>query len=129
MTVETKTPGWLARNDFRLLRFIFAIILFWAVSIPLARNGMTLVGKEFNSLTAHTKTVTLITPITSASTDVGPQSAVQQPSRAEGLSPTKTEKTEESTSPQVWAYLAQLLAWAAMLGMSLWAIVALCREE
>ena len=39
---------------------------------------------------------------------------------------TTTQRDEESPALWVWAYGLQLLAWAAMLGVSLWAIVALC---
>lgn len=43
---------------------------------------------------------------------------------------TSTEtKTEKSASSRIWAYGLQLTAWTAVLGMLLWAIVALCRED
>lgn len=40
-----------------------------------------------------------------------------------------TPPEEESFSLRVWASGLQLAAWAAMLGASLWAIVALCRTR
>lgn len=129
MANGNRPPSWWARNDFRFLRFVFALILFAAVTIPLARNGMTLIDRKFDSLTAVTKTVTITTPITSGNRDAAPAGESDKVNKGEGQYPVKTEKTEDSTAPQVWAYLAQLIAWAAMLGMSLWALVALCREE
>lgn len=125
-------PNWLARNEIRILRLIrfgFAIgILIWVV-IPLTSNGKTLVDKNISDFIPVTKTTGEFMLPTPAKKDDG-NTTQQTGSPSDSIQAAiKAEMVLESASPRVWGYGLQLTAIFGALGVSLWAVVSLCRDE
>jgi hypothetical protein len=128
-------PGWFARNDFRLARFIFAALLLGVVSCPLACRVADTVDKSIkgavppsdaNAATSSASPGNSPANVTvdSGTTPAGDQSGAGSPPSAAGgaVSPA-------SVTLQIWTYGLSLAALSGALAVSLWAVVALCREE
>jgi hypothetical protein len=121
---------WVARNDFRALRFIFAIILFFSVVMPLAKEGKGLFTREYNELIQKTKTITEPSvQTTKQEADSNIKEDREKPIIPSETVAVRTETEVVSASPRVWVYGLQLAAWIGALGISLWALVSLCRDE
>jgi len=117
---------WWEQNCFRCYRYYCAIALSFAVVfLSISLYTQVLFGFQINEAIndqIHTLNTWTITETISPKSD-------------NPLDPSKDSKTEKkievvnSASPIVWAYGLQLAAWTGVLGMLLWAIVALCRED
>jgi predicted PurR-regulated permease PerM len=127
---NSKLPGWWDRNDFRCLRFVFALIVFGTVVIPLVWREGSIVNKDLKEFAPVTNIATETRIIEPAKKNVGNDSVeVMKQDKPDGQTTTKTEQVIGSASTYVWAYGLQLVAWAVVLSVSLWAVVALCRDE
>lgn len=122
---------WLARNDFRALRFGFAIALFLTVVIPLAQKGRDLISHDHHDLVQRTYTMTeptFQTPIEGLGNNDS-EAKEEKPVKTRELIATRTENEILSASPRVWVYGLQLAAWLGALCISMWALVMLCKDE
>lgn len=127
-SANDKLPGWWARYGSRFLRFLLALAVFGTITLPLAWNARAILDKDLKNFTTVNRTVTETSPQV-ASKVAEPSQRVEQPSRNDELTPTKTEKVEESATPRVYVYMLQLAAWSVVLAVSLWAIVALTSDQ
>lgn len=129
-------PGWFTRNEwfadngFRTPRFATAGFLLVFVVLPLSFCGTCLISKDAKDFsTVATKTTTkpvLLTPPNNSENTI----SEERVNTGNGIQfTTESEKTEDSASKGVWAYGLQLAALVGALGVSLWAIVTLCRDE
>ena len=111
---------WWELNCLRIARFCFAFILSCVILVLSCSYKDVLIGSPID-MNETTSGITLNTLSTTET--IGNPKAQAQP-KVE----TKIEWSG-SASHRVWAYGLQLAAWTGALGMLLWAIVALCRED
>jgi hypothetical protein len=122
---------WRESNYFRIYRHCCAFILSIAIAfmvIPSFKN--ILFGFNINEDSQKLSTWTLTG--TSCHEPNSTSESLKDSSQQQVQHSCKIEKKIElidSASPRVWAYGLQLTAWTGALGLLLWAIVALCREE
>lgn len=127
---DSKVPGWWVRNDFRCLRFVFALIVFGTVVIPLIWREGGILSKDLKEFAPVTNIATEARTIDPSKKNVGNDSVeVMKQDKPDGQTTTKPEQMIEAGSPRAWAYGLRLAAWAVVLTVSLWAVVALCRDE
>lgn len=127
---EVTFKSWIAQNLFQIARFIFAIVIMVAVTTTFLDIGKIFLTKEINSI--------IITPVSITSTETKPfvdavpvvTDSNEKTDLDKNEKQIKTIKSEEGTATQqVLAYALQLVAWFGLMGISLWAIVALTRDE
>jgi len=117
---------WLEKNCFRIGRLICSVILSIAIVLLVILSFKNVffsvqINKAINDQNHTLNTWTITETIT--------------PKSDKPVDPSKYSNTEKkievvnSASPIVWTYGLQLTAWTGMLGMLLWTIVALCRED
>ncbi len=125
---------WFARNDFRLVRFIFAGMLLLAVSYKLAVQVTNTIEKAINNVTL----APLPDPLVAAHRSQGgvsageaaqPANSITQNGNAPDQAIAGSAATTSLISLRVWVYGLSLAALTGALAASLWAIVALCRVE
>lgn len=125
-----KLREWLDRNWFRISRLIFALVVLATITIPLACQGRYLIDKDnIKELIDTTKTVTENKSLIPTKKGDGASEAAGKSNKNEEQITTMTVEVAESASLRVLAYGLQLVAWVGVVGVSLWAVVAFCRDE
>ncbi len=119
------TISWITRNLSQIARFVLAAILLVAVTTVFIDVGKDLLTKEIDSIIVTPVSITEIETVLPAATNACVKGCVGK--SKEQIIKKKIETG--SATQQVWAYGLQLAAWVGMLGISLWAILALVRFE
>lgn len=114
-------PGWLSGHFVILVRMVAAGAILFFVAAPVAHDGL----KALPDTSALVSQVVTEFAYPVAATKKDSSDATD----SEMKRPTHKVTNEESPVPQVWAYGIRATGLLAMLGLSLWAVVALLRED
>ncbi len=121
----TMTIRWITKNLFQIARFIFAIVILVIVTTTFLDIGSTLLTKEIKSIVvtpvSKTEIETVLPVATNACAKCCPDKSKEQIIKKKSETGTATQ--------QVFVYALQLVAWLGLIGISLWAVVALTRDE
>lgn len=114
-------PEWLSKHFFALVRMVAAGAILFLIAAPAAEVGRDVL-RPTNTLVSLAVTESTYSV---ASTEKGSRDTTE----SEKKWPMHEVKHEDSAAPQVWAYGIRAAGALGILALSLWAILALLREE